>query len=117
MAKKSNSNQGIKCSFCGKEPSYTDILVPSPLGDTYICSECVDQIEGLLKDYYQENPSLRPAAKGKKSAPAAAEEPKSLPTPVQIREFLDQYVIGQEDAKKYLSVAVYNHYKIGRAHV
>lgn len=112
MAKKSNSNQGIKCSFCGKEPSYTDILVPSPLGDTYICSECVEQIEGLLKDYYQENPSLRPAgSKNRKDTPSADIEAKPLPTPVEIREFLDQYVIGQEDAKKYLSVAVYNHYK------
>ena len=112
MAKKSNSNQGIKCSFCGKEPSYTDILVPSPLGDTYICSECVEQIEGLLKDYYQENPSLRPAgSKNRKDTPSADIEAKPLPTPVEIREFLDQYVIGQDDAKKYLSVAVYNHYK------
>ncbi|MDE5671750.1 MAG: ATP-dependent Clp protease ATP-binding subunit ClpX, partial [Duncaniella sp.] len=112
MAKKSNSNQGIKCSFCGKEPSYTDILVPSPLGDTYICSECVEQIEGLLKDYYQENPSLRPAgSKKRKDTPSADDTAKPLPTPVEIREFLDQYVIGQEDAKKYLSVAVYNHYK------
>lgn len=118
MAKKSNSNQGVKCSFCGKEPSYTDILVPSPLGDTYICSECVEQIEGLLKDYFQENPSLKPGAKGshakgKHGQPADGgdEKPAKLPTPIEIREFLDQYVIGQEDAKKYLSVAVYNHYK------
>lgn len=109
MAKKSNSNQGIKCSFCGKTPSYTDVLVPSPIGDSYICSDCVRQIEGLLKDYYKENPSLNP-----QSADSNDQEPtsiKSLPTPVEIRQFLDQYVIGQEDAKKYLSVAVYNHYK------
>lgn len=109
MAKKSNSNQGIKCSFCGKTPSYTDVLVPSPIGDSYICSDCVRQIEGLLKDYYKENPSLNP-----QSADSNDQEPtsiKSLPTPVEIRQFLDQYVIGQDDAKKYLSVAVYNHYK------
>lgn len=114
MAKKNNntSNNGVKCSFCGKEPSYSDILVPSPLGDTYICSECVDQIEGLLKDYFQENPSLRPdRAKGKKAKAETEPETKALPTPAEIRAFLDQYVIGQDDAKKYLSVAVYNHYK------
>lgn len=109
MAKKSNSNQGIKCSFCGKTPSYTDVLVPSPIGDSYICSDCVRQIEGLLKDYYKENPSLNP-----QSVDSYDQEPtsiKSLPTPIEIRQFLDQYVIGQDDAKKYLSVAVYNHYK------
>lgn len=109
MAKKSNSNQGIKCSFCGKTPSYTDVLVPSPIGDSYICSDCVRQIEGLLKDYYKENPSLNP-----QSVDSNDQEPtsiKSLPTPIEIRQFLDQYVIGQDDAKKYLSVAVYNHYK------
>ncbi len=109
MAKKSNSNQGIKCSFCGKTPSYTDVLVPSPIGDSYICSDCVRQIEGLLKDYYKENPSLNP-----QSADSNDQEPtsiKSLPTPVEIRQFLDQYVIGQDEAKKYLSVSVYNHYK------
>ena len=114
MAKKNNNttNNGVKCSFCGKEPSYTDILVPSPLGDTYICSECVDQIEGLLKDYFQENPSLRPEkAKGRKTKADVQPETKPLPTPAEIRAFLDQYVIGQDDAKKYLSVAVYNHYK------
>ncbi len=114
MAKKNNntSDNGVKCSFCGKEPSYTNILVPSPFGDTYICSECVDQNEGLLKDYYEENPSIRPdKAKGKKSKAAIEPETKELPTPAEIRAFLDQYVIGQDDAKKYLSVAVYNHYK------
>ena len=113
MAKKSNNNSGVKCSFCGKEPSYTDILVPSPIGDTYICSECVEQIEGLLKDYYQENPSLKPSANkgGGEAFDAGTVEAKKLPTPAEIRAFLDQYVIGQDDAKKYLSVAVYNHYK------
>ena len=120
MAKKSgNSNGGgggmssvtVKCSFCGKEPSYTDILVPSTLGDAYICSDCVEQIEGLLKDYFSEGGDMAGSVKGKKSAKKESTPAKKLPTPVQIREFLDQYVIGQDDAKKYLSVAVYNHYK------
>ena len=112
MAKSNNKNGtgSVKCSFCGKEPSFTDILVPSPLGDAYICSDCVDQIEGLLKDYFNEEKAGKAGAKGKKAqkeAPAV----KEIPTPKQICDFLNQYVIGQDDAKKYLSVAVYNHYK------
>lgn len=115
MAKKSSNNnnnnngQQVTCSFCGKELTYTDILVPSPLGDAYICSDCVDQIEGLLKDYFSEGEHGAGAGKSKKHS---KEEPKKeIPTPAQICEFLDRYVVGQDDAKKYLSVAVYNHYK------
>ncbi|MDE5668971.1 MAG: ATP-dependent Clp protease ATP-binding subunit ClpX [Duncaniella sp.] len=112
MAKSSNKNGtgSVKCSFCGKEPSFTDILVPSPLGDVYICSDCVDQIEGLLKDYFSDEEAGKARAKGKKPRKEAEAE-KEIPTPKQICDFLNQYVIGQDDAKKYLSVAVYNHYK------
>lgn len=112
MAKSSNKNGSgtVKCSFCGKEPSFTDILVPSPLGDAYICNDCVDQIEGLLKDYFTDEEANKAGTKARKThkenAPA-----KEIPTPKQICDFLNQYVIGQDDAKKYLSVAVYNHYK------
>ena len=108
MAKKTNNGNNVKCSFCGKEPSFTDILVPSPLGETYICSDCVQQIEGLLKDYFADQESHHgKKGKAKNDLPQA----KELPTPRQICDFLDQYVIGQDDAKRYLSVAVYNHYK------
>lgn len=113
MAKSNNKNGtgSVKCSFCGKEPSFTDILVPSPLGDAYICSDCVEQIEGLLKDYFnEETPAKGGAPKGKKGAKDVPST-KEIPTPRQICDFLNQYVIGQDDAKKYLSVAVYNHYK------
>lgn len=112
MAKSSNKNGtgSVKCSFCGKEPSFTDILVPSPLGDAYICSDCVDQIEGLLNDYFSDEEAGKARAKGKKPRKEAEAE-KEIPTPKQICDFLNQYVIGQDDAKKYLSVAVYNHYK------
>lgn len=113
MAKSSNKNGtgSVKCSFCGKEPSFTDILVPSPLGDAYICSDCVDQIEGLLKDYFNDEEVAKTGVKGKKVNKDAAAPVKEIPTPKQICDFLNQYVIGQDDAKKYLSVAVYNHYK------
>ena len=110
MAKKNKDNGNVRCSFCGKEPSYRDILVPSPLGDSYICSECVGQIEGMIKDYLGEQDGTDKAAKEKLSKDEDFAG-KKLPTPAEIRAFLDQYVIGQDDAKKYLSVAVYNHYK------
>ncbi len=84
--------------------------MPSPLGDAYICSDCVDQIEGLLKDYFSDEEAGKARAKGKKPRKEAEAE-KEIPTPKQICDFLNQYVIGQDDAKKYLSVAVYNHYK------
>ena len=96
MAKKSGNNNGnggigsstVKCSFCGKEPSYTDILVPSPLGDAYICSDCVAQIEGLLKDYFPEGGDVPAHPKGRKGTKKDSEPVGKLPTPVQIREFL-----------------------------
>ncbi|MCH5326498.1 MAG: ATP-dependent Clp protease ATP-binding subunit ClpX [Duncaniella sp.] len=111
MAKKSNGNGiDVKCSFCGKEPSYTDILVPSPLENTYICSDCVQQIEGLIKEYVNENAPAGRHAK-KHDGQHDTDNAGNIPTPREICDFLNQYVIGQDDAKKYLSVAVYNHYK------
>lgn len=109
MAKKPTQGS-IKCAFCGKEPSYIDIMVPSPVSEAYICSDCVDQIQHMLKDYLEENgsPTSGNRSQKKKKVPA---RPEKIPTPAEIRAFLDEYVIGQDDAKKYLSVAVYNHYK------
>lgn len=104
MAKKKDSE--IKCSFCGRPQSMSEALIPSAFGDnTYICVECVEQINDMLKDY---------RSKGGDNASGVGVEPLQLdeiPKPKEINDFLDQYVIGQEDAKKYLSVAVYNHYK------
>lgn len=99
MAKKNN----IKCSFCGRPSDMSEVLVPSAIGETYICAECIDQIHDMLGEY-------RDDIKEKNKAEAATNL-DSVPRPREINDFLNQYVIGQDSAKKYLSVAVYNHYK------
>lgn len=91
------------CAFCGQEPHGSTMLVPSAVApDVYICTDCVEQIEEAVKEYRGETAS---------SKVQADINMDSIPRPKQIREFLDSYVIGQDAAKKYLSVAVYNHYK------
>jgi ATP-dependent Clp protease ATP-binding subunit ClpX len=81
----------------------SEMLVPSADHSTYICTECVDQIHSLLQDY---------RTKGSHENENGSEiSLDTVPKPREIKEFLDQYVVGQEDAKRYLSVAVYNHYK------
>ena len=99
MAKKNS----IKCSFCGRPSDMSEVLVPSAIGETYICAECIDQIHEMLGEYRNEAKETAKAA--------AATDLNKVPRPREINDFLDQYVIGQDAAKKYLSVAVYNHYK------
>jgi ATP-dependent Clp protease ATP-binding subunit ClpX len=98
MAKQSNSRQprGI-CSFCGRAGSQADTLIEGP-NKVFICPECVE----LCHDIIQQN-----RKRGGKGGIGL----KKIPAPREIKEYLDQYVIGQEPAKKYLSVAVHNHYK------
>ena len=99
MAKKNT----IKCSFCGRPSDMSEVLVPSAIGETYICAECIDQIHEMLGEYRDD---------AKKTAKAeATTDLNKVPRPREINDFLNQYVIGQDSAKKYLSVAVYNHYK------
>ena len=103
MAKKS-SNTPYQCAFCGRPGSMSSMLVPSAVdADTYICTDCIEQIHEALAEYEKTTKA--------DSAGSGAPSMDSVPKPREIFEFLNQYVIGQEDAKKYLSVAVYNHYK------
>ena len=90
-----SSDKVLYCSFCGKSQHEVRKLIAGP--SVFICDECID----LCTDIIQEEIAKLPKEEGA----------DSLPTPHQIRENLDQYVIGQEQAKKTLAVAVYNHYK------
>ncbi|MBE6923089.1 MAG: ATP-dependent Clp protease ATP-binding subunit ClpX [Ruminococcaceae bacterium] len=89
------TEQPIRCSFCGRRENQAPRLVAGP--GVYICADCVDACKDLLRDEYELDGGL--------------EAPDSLPTPMEIKSFMDQYIIGQDEAKIALSVAVYNHYK------
>lgn len=102
MAETSQSGEP-RCSFCGKEKSQVQRLIEGP-EQVYICDECLLLgVEILAEEGV--------AAGGKPAAAAAPVAPHAIPNPKEIVAHLDQYVIGQEQAKKVLSVAVYNHYK------
>lgn len=91
------SKTDVKCSFCGRDKRDTNILIAGITG--HICDNCVNQAEQILKEEIQQKSQSK------------MEQSIKLLKPVEIMTFLDDYVIGQEDAKKVLSVAVYNHYK------
>ena len=95
MARK--DEQSIRCSFCGKRENQVERLIAGP--GVYICSDCVQACSELLQDEIQID------HRGK------LRTPDTLPTPVEIKNFMDSYIIGQEEAKIALAVAVYNHYK------
>ena len=95
MAK--NTEQPIRCSFCGKRESQASRLIAGP--GVYICSDCVSACSDLLREEYEmENGT-------------GLNTPDRLPTPMEMKSFMDHYIIGQDDAKVALAVAVYNHYK------
>ncbi|MBQ8404353.1 MAG: ATP-dependent Clp protease ATP-binding subunit ClpX [Clostridia bacterium] len=94
-----NRSTERRCCFCGRTERQAEVLIPSPTG-FYICNHCVDACSEILDEIEMEN---RPEAE----LPELAE----LPKPKDIKRILDDYVIGQENAKKALAVAVYNHYK------
>ena len=99
MAKFEDKKQ-LKCSFCGKNQDQVKRLIAGP--GVYICDECIDLCSDIIQDEFEDNVELATTA---------------LPKPTEIKAYLDQYVIGQDRAKKALSVAVYNHYKRVKANM
>jgi len=95
--KKGSSEKLLYCSFCGKSQHEVRKLIAGP--SVFICDECIELCNDIIRDETQID--VQPAGGGK----------NGLPTPLEISQLLDQYVIGQETAKRILSVAVYNHYK------
>ncbi|MBA4349214.1 MAG: ATP-dependent Clp protease ATP-binding subunit ClpX [Thermodesulfovibrio sp.] len=93
MAKKTGDSV-LRCSFCGKGQDEVKKLIAGPM--VYICDECVGLCDEIIEEEF---------------SPAEKEPSRKLPAPVEIHEFLNDYVIGQERAKKILAVAVHNHYK------
>ncbi len=96
MAKFGESSELVKCSFCGKSQKQVKKLIAGP--GVYICDECIDLCNDIIEEELSEPAEVRF---------------DELPKPTEIFNFLNDYVIGQERAKKILSVAVYNHYKTG----
>ena len=91
-----SNEQPIRCSFCGKRENQAARLIACP--GVYICSDCVRACSDLLRDDIEMETGNKPSG-------------DRLPTPMEIKSFMDNYIVGQEDAKVALSVAVYNHYK------
>ena len=98
----------LKCSFCGKTQDQVKKLIAGP--DVYICDECVELCNEILDEEFFEGKE-KDAKKEEETAQDGEDKLKSVPKPHEIKAYLDQHIVGQDDAKKVLSVAVYNHYK------
>ncbi len=96
---KNDTPRSVRCSFCGKSQENVRKIVAGP--GVYICDECVDLCNSIIESELYED----------EKAGYTLNELNNVPTPKQIKEVLDDYVIGQDEAKRTLSVAVYNHYK------
>lgn len=103
MTKKDDGR--IKCSFCGKFQDEVKKLIAGP--DVYICDECVDLCNEILdEEFFEKNNEEKKSSKSNNSITEI-----TIPKPHEIKAYLDENIVGQDDAKKVLSVAVYNHYK------
>ena len=91
------SEEKVRCSFCNKTQDQVKKMIAGP-GGVYICDECVDICADIIEEEYEDDPDTE-------------EMEINLLKPVEIKNFLDEYVIGQEEAKKVMAVSVYNHYK------
>ena len=96
MTRRDTSQENLTCSFCGKSQEEVKKLIAGPA--VYICDECIELCNDIIAEEMKMEETLGP-------------DMKKLPKPREIKDILDEYVIGQDKAKKVLSVAVYNHYK------
>jgi ATP-dependent Clp protease ATP-binding subunit ClpX len=96
MSRRETNQENLTCSFCGKSQEEVKKLIAGPA--VYICDECIDLCNDIIAEELKTEETLGP-------------DMKKLPKPREIKDILDEYVIGQDKAKKVLSVAVYNHYK------
>ncbi len=106
----------LKCSFCGKSQEQVRKLIAGP--GVYVCDECVDLCNEILdEELFDSNSSAASPAPRRDQSPERRRKSSSalsltqIPKPREIKSYLDEHVIGQDEAKKVLSVAVYNHYK------
>lgn len=99
---KNEQEYGVSCSFCGKQQDEVYRIIAGP--GVYICNECVELCRSILEDG-------EPVRDKRRGEGKADDRPEQLPTPMEIKAALDEYVIGQDEAKIALAVAVYNHYK------
>src|SRR5262245_49282781 len=107
-----------RCTFCEKRRHHVASLIAGPPG-VYICNECIEICNSILQEEQRRRPdglqSTAPAGpghgRGRPTAAAAPRDERRLPAPIEIARHLDEYVIGQDRAKKVLAVAVYNHYR------
>ncbi|HEX6285880.1 MAG TPA: ClpX C4-type zinc finger protein, partial [Acidimicrobiia bacterium] len=94
MARLGDGGELLKCSFCGKSQKQVKKLIAGPT--VYICDECIELCNEIIEEEFSSSEEINFT---------------ELPKPAEIKEYLDDYVVGQEEAKRKLSVAVYNHYK------
>ncbi|GAB7257992.1 ATP-dependent Clp protease ATP-binding subunit ClpX [uncultured Polaribacter sp.] len=92
-----SKEENLECSFCGRKKAETDLLIAGM--DAHICDKCIEQAHGIVEEEISE------------AKTSGLSKDLTLKKPIEIKQFLDQYIIGQDETKRSMSVAVYNHYK------